>query len=182
MSRFVLNPKHLRAAAGAVGLVASYGAAHHLLSPPPVEAKAKAGPGSENHHSILIVGGGAAGLSVASMLSRKLGGKGADVAVIEPAEYHYYQPGWTLVGGGILNAEETRRPMSAVMNKVLAPAASPAPCPAHDLTLSAADAESELRVSEALVGCLPVQPSCTRPRVGAPADSGVRCADSGLEL
>jgi sulfide:quinone oxidoreductase len=49
------------------------------------------------HHRIVIVGGGSAGISVAARLRRA--GQ-ADVAVIDPAATHYYQPLWTLVGGG----------------------------------------------------------------------------------
>ena len=48
-------------------------------------------------HQIVIVGGGTAGITVAARLLRK---GYTDVAVIEPSDKHYYQPLWTLVGGG----------------------------------------------------------------------------------
>ncbi|TFJ84549.1 hypothetical protein NSK_004014 [Nannochloropsis salina CCMP1776] len=54
-------------------------------------------------HKILIVGGGSGGLAVAAQLQIK-GEK--DVAVIEPSENHYYQPLWTLVGGGGLPRQQ----------------------------------------------------------------------------
>jgi len=62
---------------------------------------------SEKKYKVLIVGGGTAGLTVAS----KIAGKFAEgeIAVIEPSEKHYYQPLWTLVGGGIFPKEETER-------------------------------------------------------------------------
>jgi sulfide:quinone oxidoreductase len=60
---------------------------------------------SSSHHVVVIVGGGTAGLSVAAGLLRKH--PDLDVAVIEPSEDHYYQPGWTLVGGGAMSAQET---------------------------------------------------------------------------
>ena len=53
---------------------------------------------SELHHSILIVGGGAAGVSVANNMHRK--NAALDIALIEPSEKHYYQPGFTIIGGG----------------------------------------------------------------------------------
>jgi len=49
------------------------------------------------HHQILIVGGGAAGITVAAQLLRQ--DAGLDVAVVEPSAEHDYQPGWTLVVG-----------------------------------------------------------------------------------
>ncbi len=58
---------------------------------------------------IVIIGGGAAGCSVAaSILKRRPGLK---ITIIEPKEIHYYQPGWTLVGGGVFDRRKTTRPM-----------------------------------------------------------------------
>lgn len=59
------------------------------------------------HHSILVVGGGTGGLSVAARL-RSLENP-PDVAILEPSEKHYYQPLWTLVGGGVFRKETTVR-------------------------------------------------------------------------
>lgn len=56
---------------------------------------------------IVIVGGGTAGITVAARLRRTL--PGAAVVVIEPSSKHYYQPLWTLVGGGVVEKEETER-------------------------------------------------------------------------
>ncbi len=65
------------------------------------------------HHEIVIVGGGAAGIAVASsLLSRN---SKLDVVIIDPADIHYYQPGWTMVGGGIFKPEVTAREMAAVI-------------------------------------------------------------------
>lgn len=38
-----------------------------------------------------------------------------DVAIIDPAEYHYYQPGWTLVASGLTKKAKTRRPVSSLI-------------------------------------------------------------------
>ncbi len=64
------------------------------------------------HHRILIVGGGTAGITVAARL-RRAGQSG--VAIIEPSDWHYYQPLWTLVGAGVSKAATTRRPEASVM-------------------------------------------------------------------
>lgn len=68
------------------------------------------------HHSVVVVGGGTAGISVAARLTNGWFNK-RDVAVIEPADTHYYQPLWTLVGGGVVPKEVTGRPMRSVMPK-----------------------------------------------------------------
>jgi sulfide:quinone oxidoreductase len=66
------------------------------------------------HHQTVIVGGGSAGISVAARLRRK--GQD-DVAVIDPAATHYYQPLWTLVGGGRAPVESSARSEASVMPK-----------------------------------------------------------------
>lgn len=48
---------------------------------------------------IVIAGGGAAGLTAASLLAARL--QGATVTVVDPRKEHYYQPGFTLVAAGI---------------------------------------------------------------------------------
>jgi len=69
---------------------------------------------ASRHHQVVIVGGGNAGISVAARLQRA-GVK--DIAIIEPSEQHYYQPLWTLVGGGCAPAKESVRPQSKVIPK-----------------------------------------------------------------
>lgn len=64
-------------------------------------------------HQIVIVGGGAAGIAAASSLLKRR--SDLDVAIIEPREQHYYQPGWTMVGGGIFDFDFTVRPESSVI-------------------------------------------------------------------
>ena len=59
------------------------------------------------HHQVLIVGGGTAGLAVAAQLRNKP--NAPNVAIIDPAKKHYYQPLWTLVGAGIFSKEESER-------------------------------------------------------------------------
>jgi sulfide:quinone oxidoreductase len=64
-------------------------------------------------HDVVIVGGGSAGLATASSLLHRR--PSLRIAVIEPRERHYYQPGWTLVGGGVFDRALTERSMAAVM-------------------------------------------------------------------
>jgi sulfide:quinone oxidoreductase len=61
----------------------------------------------ETHFQILIVGGGTAGIMTAAQLKRK--NRHYDIAIIEPSKEHWYQPAWTLVGGGTYDYHETHR-------------------------------------------------------------------------
>ena len=65
------------------------------------------------HYQVLIVGGGAAGITVAARLKRLR--PGLAVALLEPSTDHYYQPGWTLVGAGVFSFEQTRRPEASLV-------------------------------------------------------------------
>ena len=67
------------------------------------------------NHEVVIIGGGSAGIATASsMLKRR---PSLDIAIVEPSEDHYYQPGWTMVGGGVFDAPATRRTTASVMPK-----------------------------------------------------------------
>ncbi len=65
------------------------------------------------HHQILIIGGGTAGIMVAAQLRKA--NKALDIAIVEPAKEHYYQPAWTLVGAGTYNMKKTARPMASLI-------------------------------------------------------------------
>ncbi len=68
---------------------------------------------AEARHAVVIVGAGAAGIAAASsLLARE---PGLDIAIIDPADVHYYQPGWTLVGGGVFDAHRTAHTMGATI-------------------------------------------------------------------
>ena len=58
-------------------------------------------------HTVLVVGGGSAGIATAASLLKRR--SGLDIAIIDPRDTHYYQPGWTMVGGGVFTAPETHR-------------------------------------------------------------------------
>jgi sulfide:quinone oxidoreductase len=61
----------------------------------------------QNHFEVLIIGGGTAGLTVAAQLASRPGPP--TIGLIEPSTKHYYQPLWTLVGGGIFPREDSVR-------------------------------------------------------------------------
>ncbi len=65
--------------------------------------------------SVVIVGGGAAGITVAAQLLKRR--RDLQIAVIEPSETHSYQPGWTLVGAGVFTRADTERREASVMPK-----------------------------------------------------------------
>lgn len=67
----------------------------------------------KTHHQIVIVGGGNAGISIASQLVRK--DPSLDIAIIDGTQKHYYQPAWTLVGGGEFNIQDTEREEASVI-------------------------------------------------------------------
>lgn len=67
------------------------------------------------HYEVVIVGAGAGGISVAASLKARK--SGLKIAVIDPAEIHYYQPGWTMVGGGIFDAQSTAKTMGSLIPK-----------------------------------------------------------------
>lgn len=68
---------------------------------------------SEDTFNIVIIGGGSAGIATASSLLKR--DRSLKIGIIEPNDTHYYQPAWTLVGGGAYDIKKTARPMRDVM-------------------------------------------------------------------
>ena len=59
------------------------------------------------YFDVLIIGGGNVGISVcASLLKRD---KSLNIGIIEPSKSLYYQPGWTMVGGGVFDINSTKK-------------------------------------------------------------------------
>ena len=65
------------------------------------------------HSNVLIVGGGCAGISVASRINSLK--SDLSISIIEPSEKSLYQAAWTLVGAGAYDVGNTIKPMSEVM-------------------------------------------------------------------
>lgn len=79
------------------------------MSPTPENLTDRA-TGSAQHYPIVVIGGGAGGITVAAQLKRKA--PYLNVAIVEPSATHYYQPAWTLVGGGVFSIAATAKPMA----------------------------------------------------------------------
>jgi sulfide:quinone oxidoreductase len=62
---------------------------------------------SPAHHQVLVIGGGAAGITTSAILKRRA--PSTDVGIVEPSPDHYYQPAFTLVGAGVYDLARTRR-------------------------------------------------------------------------
>lgn len=66
-------------------------------------------------YDVVVVGGGAGGVSLAASLQSRA--SDLSIAIIDPADIHYYQPGWTMVGGGIFKASQTAKTMGSLIPK-----------------------------------------------------------------
>ncbi len=69
----------------------------------------------KKHYQVLIIGGGTAGIMTAAQLIKK--DSKLQIGLIEPADTHYYQPAWTLVGAGTYDFAKTAKPMADVIPK-----------------------------------------------------------------
>ncbi len=65
---------------------------------------------------VVIVGGGAAGITVAASLHQRAD-QAIDITLIDPSEFHYYQPALTLVGAGAYPLAKTRRAEQSLIPK-----------------------------------------------------------------
>lgn len=63
---------------------------------------------------------GTAGIGAAQQILNLLRSSGktytpGDIAIVDAAEWHHYQPGWTLVGSGLKRKHELRRPLQSLI-------------------------------------------------------------------
>ncbi|XP_054128687.1 sulfide:quinone oxidoreductase, mitochondrial isoform X1 [Melozone crissalis] len=66
-----------------------------------------------DYYEVLVLGGGAGGISMSARMKRRVGAE--NVAVVEPSKTHYYQPLWTLVGGGAKQLAASARPTESLI-------------------------------------------------------------------
>lgn len=71
-------------------------------------------------HKVMVVGGGSAGCTVSHQLLRSGKYTKGDIAIVDPAEWHHYQPGWTLVGGGLADRNDFKQRLADVLDSKLA--------------------------------------------------------------
>lgn len=57
--------------------------------------------------NVVVIGGGSSGIGIAASIRKRV--KNIDITIVEPNDWHYYQPAWTLVGGGLFDINKTRR-------------------------------------------------------------------------
>ncbi|MBD3919739.1 NAD(P)/FAD-dependent oxidoreductase [Paenibacillus sp. PR3] len=62
-----------------------------------------------HHAKVAIIGAGSAGVSIAARLIRSAPHLKDQIVIIDPSSKHYYQPLWTLVGGGAAKLEDSVR-------------------------------------------------------------------------
>ena len=70
------------------------------------------------HARYLVLGGGTGGLSITSHLLRS-GVHSSEITIMDPSPYHYYQPGWTMVGAGQWLIHSTAQKMEDTLPKNL---------------------------------------------------------------
>ncbi|KAJ1586341.1 hypothetical protein NDA12_007063 [Ustilago hordei] len=77
------------------------------------------GASGSSSHKVVVIGGGSAGMAVSHQLIRSGAFARDDIAIVDPSEWHHYQPGWTLVGGGLKDKRDLRRPLASLLDPKL---------------------------------------------------------------
>ncbi|RSH84541.1 uncharacterized protein EHS24_006063 [Apiotrichum porosum] len=97
-----------------------------LISRIPAFARAAStSAASANKHKVVVIGGGTAGLATANQVYNLFKAQDktladGDVAIVDANQHHDYQPGWTVVGSGLAQKEQFRRPLDSLIPKHLA--------------------------------------------------------------
>ena len=103
------------AAAGAVLRIARSSMTASTKAPSLLSRGYATAASNRAHHRVVVVGAGTAGVTVAAQLKRTPQLASADIAILDPASTHHYQPGWTLVGSGLRDLGAMQRPLPTVL-------------------------------------------------------------------
>lgn len=79
---------------------------------------------TKHKYKVVVVGAGSAGITIANQIYNRFHAAGkalndGDIAILDAAEYHNYQPGWTLVGAGLRTKQEFRKPNRSLIDSHL---------------------------------------------------------------
>lgn len=69
----------------------------------------------KTHYQILIIGAGTAGIMTAAQLKKR--DHNLEIGIVDASELHYYQPAFTLVGGGAYDKKKTIKPTKDLIPK-----------------------------------------------------------------
>lgn len=70
---------------------------------------------SSRHSKFAILGSGAGGVALSGKLATTKDIMRHDITLYDSSQFHYYKPGWTMVGSGLLSQSETKRPMRDII-------------------------------------------------------------------
>ncbi|KAK4096776.1 FAD/NAD(P)-binding domain-containing protein [Parathielavia hyrcaniae] len=118
-SRILVRPTAGAAACAKQSFTPSRGAYRKLRSDRTFASVSSTPISPARNHKVVVVGGGSAGLTVSHQLLRSGKFTHDDIAVVDPAEWHHYQPGWTLVGGGLKDKHALKRPLQSLVDPKL---------------------------------------------------------------
>ncbi len=68
-----------------------------------------------SHFDVLLVGAGTGGIMTSAQLKKRQ--PSLRIGLVDPADTHFYQPAWTLVGAGTFQFRDTARPMVQIIPK-----------------------------------------------------------------
>ncbi|MDX1490342.1 MAG: TIGR01244 family sulfur transferase [Pseudohongiellaceae bacterium] len=95
--------------ANALGVDVAEAIAPFTATPSQAKGGGVQGRAASAAYDVVIVGAGSGGIAVAESIRKR--DASLRLALIDPSEVHYYQPGWTMVGGGVFKRENTKRRM-----------------------------------------------------------------------
>jgi len=104
--------------------LAACAAGRSVITAQPVQtiqtfATASSVSSAARNHKVVVIGGGSAGLAISHQLLRSGKFTQDGIAIVDPSTWHHYQPGWTLVGGGLKTKEELRKQLKSLIDPKL---------------------------------------------------------------